>query len=64
MKLTEALKSEDLRLRISCGVRWMYFDDGINKFVVMERLYRSRKLTTIIETDDEDLAVEKLLDDK
>lgn len=60
MKLLDALKDES-GIRVTCGWRWLVVDDDSDTFVVYERKQYAKKTKRIIETKDEDLAVNALV---
>ena len=62
MDIIEALKNKDEGLRITNGFRWLICDDN-GQWVVYERMPYKKKTTVVIETEDEELAVQKLLCD-
>lgn len=62
MDIIEALKNKDEGLRITNGFRWLVCDYN-GQWIVYERLPYKKKTTVVIETEDEELAVQKLLCD-
>ena len=60
MKIIEALKKENII--ITSGSRWLFWDDVIKEWVVLEREYHKKKNTTLISTENEEEAVNKLLE--
>ena len=61
MKIVEALKKRGTYLRVSNINRWLVFNDDI--FIVYEHKRYAKKTTIIIETSDEDKAVEALMNE-
>lgn len=61
MNLLDALKQKDESVRMSCGDRWLYWDDDDELFVVLERPYQAKKNRTLIRTENESEAVAALL---
>lgn len=59
MTILEALKSTNIR--VSYGDRWLYYCQG--QWVVLERKPYKKGNKTLIETDNEELAIETLLKD-
>jgi hypothetical protein len=60
MKILEAIKTESLML--SCGRKWIAITDD-NMFRVYEKPYHSKTTQILLQTSDEDRAVEELLND-
>lgn len=58
MDIMEALKSE-ICIRVTCNNKWLIYDN--DKWVVYGRNFGQRKTRKLIETDKQDLAIEKLL---
>ena len=61
MKIIELLKKDDNCLYINNNERWLVFDGSYNTFIVYEHKRYAKKTTIIIETDNEDEAVEALM---
>ena len=59
MKLLDAL-IEKTGIRVTCGYRWLVIDDEGFYFVYEKKPYQKNK-RTIIETEDEDSAVNALV---
>jgi len=62
MTLLEALKSDDLDLRVDNGNRWLVINES-GEFVVYERKYHQKKTRIISITFDEEMAVKKLTEE-
>lgn len=58
MKIIEALKKENIA--ITSGNRWLFWDDDIKEWVVLESKYYES--STLISTKNEEEAVNKLLE--
>ena len=63
MDIINALMAGNNNLRISNGSKWLFFNTSIDKWVTCGRQYGQHKTRTLIETDMQDLAIEKLLED-
>lgn len=61
MRIKEALKKK-LIDRVSHNDRWLYWDDVDNEWVVNERKYRQKFTRPIIRTEDEEKAVNCLIE--
>ena len=61
MNITEALKTKHRNVRISCGSRWLVWDDTLNSWTVHSRKYAQKYTRTIVITEDEEEAVKHLL---
>lgn len=62
MTILEALKSDDLDLRIDNGNHWLIINES-GEFVVYERKYHQRKTRIISTTFDEEMVVRKLTEE-
>lgn len=60
VSIVDCLKVENCRL--SCGDRWLYWDETYNNWVVRTHISGARKTTVLIETEDEFEAVRVLRD--
>jgi hypothetical protein len=60
MTIIELLKSGE---RITVGNRWLVWDDYTELWVVYEHAYRKKRVKIIIETESEELAVAKLIEE-
>jgi len=63
MKIVEALKSSYGQLYVGNNDRWLVFDDFYDTFVVYGHKKYAKKTTIIIETGNEDEAVETLMNE-
>jgi len=61
MNITEALKTEHRNVRVSCGSRWLIWDDTLDSWAVYSREYAQKKTRTISVTEYEEEAVKHLL---
>lgn len=59
MNITSALMKTFAR--VTCGDRWLIYDQEAETWIVYERKYMAKKTKTIIETPIQDEAVEELL---
>jgi hypothetical protein len=48
-------------VRVSCGDRWLTYDSDSMRWSVHENKYRAKKVRLLIETADENTAVEMLI---
>ena len=60
MTILDALKKDDLNVRVTIGDRWLYIDQDF-LFVVREHQYRKNNTKVLIYTESEEKAVEVLL---
>ena len=60
MKIIDALKNENIRL--SAGDKWLYWDNGL--WIVRTKKRYSRNSIILIETENEEKAVNVLLNDE
>lgn len=59
--IVDALKSEELfDVRITCGDRWLYWDDTSKLFVVRGHQNHYKKTEVVCETSDLDEAMKAL----
>jgi len=63
MTITEALKIEDKSIRVTCGFKWLVWNEELERWVVYGREPYQKKTRMLIVTEIENLAVEKLLED-
>ena len=63
MKIVEALKSSFGQLYVGNDDRWLVFNDFYDTFIVYGHKRYAKKTTVIIETSDEDKAVEALTEE-
>jgi hypothetical protein len=61
MNIRDALKSEDDNVRLENDCRWLVWSNLNKAWTVYEKLPYKHSMTMVIETDDEELAVEYLL---
>lgn len=62
MTIVEMLKNPDIYgVRVSQGNKWLFYDEG--KFFVMEHEPYARKTKIRIETENEEKAVDALLEE-
>ena len=47
MTIEEALKVEDIDIRVSSGSRWLYWEENNEWYVVLEKKYGQRGVTYI-----------------
>lgn len=57
MTIAELLKLHNSGVRLSCGDVWMFYDEFLNQWTVLQHLYRKRVPITVIETESETKAV-------
>jgi len=62
MTILQALKSEDVNVRVTNGYRWLVYNI-LDTFIVYERKYNAKKSTVLYCGKDEELAVKHLLGD-
>ena len=61
MTIKDFLQNEKIfEARVRIGSRWLVWESG--KWIVYERLLYAKKTTEIIATEDEELAVAKLIE--
>ena len=60
LTVNELLKTQDVR--ISCGNRWLVYDDIVSEYVVYEHKYGARNTTEIIRGSEESEACEALIE--
>ena len=63
MDIIEALKSDSISLHITYGNRWLFWKNDICQWVVAEHEYHARRPTIVIETANEERAIEALIGD-
>jgi hypothetical protein len=61
MKIAELLQSDEYNVRVSCADRWLVWHN--DQWVIYERGIYEKKTKIIFETNSEDLAVEKFIED-
>jgi len=61
MTIIEALKLENGGVRLATGSRWMYWDDDLECWIVLERPPHARKNVVLTRTPDETDAIDHLL---
>jgi hypothetical protein len=60
MNIIEALKAENINVRLSCGTRWLYW---VGTWIVLDHPYAAKKNRRIYEGEDEEVAVRALTED-
>jgi hypothetical protein len=64
MNIVRALKAEEFcDVRVTCGWRWMYWNQSLQVWMVREHRPRERGSHIVIQTDDEYKAVQALVAD-
>ena len=55
--ILDALKDNDLDLRVTNGKRWLVFNNTLQEYIVYYRPPYSKKTKVLCQTDDETIAV-------
>jgi hypothetical protein len=63
MTIVEALKDKENNLRVSTTDKTLFYDSIADAWIVKKNKHRRLSTGIIIETNDEELAIEKLLED-
>ncbi len=63
LNIYEALKLEHVDIRVTCGDRWMVWDEDMAEWKVWEHKPRARHTTVIYFGDSADEAVERLTEE-
>jgi hypothetical protein len=61
MKIAEMLQEKIYNARVSCEDKWLVWNDGL--WIIYQRKMYEKKTKLIFETNSEDLAVARLLED-